>query len=55
MSCPKIDMRPHPVPILQCRRSQCCDGCDLVQVDIAMKNLEKFKSEFRKLDRTKND
>lgn len=30
------------MPILQCRRCQCYDGCDLVQVDIAMKNLEKF-------------
>lgn len=42
MSLSKVDMGPRPVPILQCRRCQCYDGCDLVLVGVAMKNLQKY-------------
>ena len=42
MSLSKVDTGPRPVPILQCRRCQCYDGCDLVLVGVAMKNLQKY-------------
>lgn len=33
------------MPILQCRRCRCYDGCDLVQVGVAMKNLQKYNDQ----------
>ena len=37
-----IDMRPRPVPTVQCRQCKCYEGCDLVVVSDVMKNLQKY-------------
>ena len=33
------------MPILQCRRCQCYDGCDLVKVSVVTKNLQKYNDQ----------